>query len=255
MIRNPKDSPQIVAHRGASGYAPEATLEAYRIALQMSADFVEADVHKTRDGSIVCIHDPEVSRTTNGKGRVADLTISDLKLLDSGSWFNKGNPGKARQEFVGLRIPTLQEIMDLLKENEAGIYVEIKNPELYSPDFESSLVTLVKRNDFESRVLFLSFNPQSLVKTKSLAPSIPTALLIAKLAEDPVQASLDIMADEVAIRYDLANSDLIHAAHKKGLSVSVWTVDEPEDIRRMINLGVDRIITNYPDRLKKWGRG
>ncbi len=217
----------------------------------MAVDFVEVDVHKTHDGEIVCIHDPNVSRTTNGKGRVADLTLPELKLLDAGTWFNEKYPRKARPEFACSRIPSLQEILDLLRENEAGIYVEIKDPELYPPDFESSLVSLIRRNCFESRTLFLSFNQQSLVKTKNIYPSIPTALLISRLAENPVQAALAIMADEVAIRHDLANSDFVKAAHEKGLSVSVWTVDEPEDLRRMINLGVDRIITNYPDRLQK----
>lgn len=224
-------------------------MEAYRIALQMAVDFVEVDVHKTRDGAIVCIHDHDVSRTTNCKGRVADLTLSELKLLDAGSWFNKKNPGKARPEFAGLRIPSLQEILDLLKENKTGIYVEIKDPELYPPDFEFSLVSLIRRNNFENRTVFLSFNPQSLVKTKKIDSSIPTAILISNLSENPVQAALAIVADGLAIRHNIANSDIINAAHEKGLSVSVWTVDEPEDLRRMINLGVDRIITNYPDRL------
>jgi len=251
MIRTAENTPQIVAHRGASGHAPETTLEAYRIAVQMAVDFVEVDVHKTRDGAIVCIHDSDVSRTTNGKGRVADLTLSELKPLDAGSWFNKKNPGKARPEFAGLRIPSLQEILDLLKENKTGIYVEIKDPELYPPDFESSLVSLIHRNNFESRTLFLSFNPQSLVKTKKIDSSIPTALLISKLAKNPVQAALAIMADELAIWHNIAHSDLINAAHENDLSVSVWTVNEREDLRRIINLGVDRIITNYPDRLQK----
>jgi glycerophosphoryl diester phosphodiesterase len=251
MIRAAKNKTQIVAHRGASGHAPETTLEAYRIALQMAADFVEVDVHLARDGTIVCIHDSDVRRTTNGKGRVADLTLSELKLLDAGSWFNKKNPGKARPEFAGLQIPSLQEVLDLLKENKTGIYVEIKDPELYGPHFESSLVSLIRRNDFENRTLFLSFSPQSLAKTKKIDSSIPAALLISKLAGNPVQAALAIDADELAIRYDLANSDFINAAHEKGLSVSVWTVDEPEDLRRMILLGVDRIITTYPDRLSR----
>jgi glycerophosphoryl diester phosphodiesterase len=99
--------------------------------------------------------------------------------------------------------------------------------------------------------MFLSFNPPSLVKTKKIDSSIPTALLVSKLAINPVQAALAIMADELAIRYKIANSDLINAAHERSLSVSVWTADDPEDLRRMIKLGVDRIITNYPDRLQK----
>jgi glycerophosphoryl diester phosphodiesterase len=245
-----ENAPQVVAHRGASGYAPETTLEAYKIALQMAVDFVEVDTRQTRDGEIVCIHDSDVCRTTNGKGRVADLTLPELKRLDAGIWFNKQNPEKARPEYVGLTIPSLDEILDLLKESKTGIYIEIKNPELYSPDFEFSLVSLIRRANFENRALFLSFNPQSLVKTKEIAASIPTALLISKLATDPVHAALAIKADELAIRHDLATADIVNAAHKSNLSVSVWTVNAPNDFRRMINLGVDRIITNYPDRIR-----
>jgi glycerophosphoryl diester phosphodiesterase len=249
MIHEAKRAPQIVAHRGASGHAPEITLEACRMALQLKADFLEVDVHQTYDGVIVGIHDPDVSRTTNGSGRIADLSLSELKRLDAGSWFNQNHPKKARPEFIGLQIPTLQEIIDLIRDSQIGIYIEIKNPELYPPDFESTLANLIQRNQFEDRTLFLSFSLQSLTKTKGINPSIPTALLISDPAEDPIQTALAIRADEMAIRYNLATPDLIRAAHVSGLSVSVWTVNEPADLLRMIHCGADRIITNYPDRL------
>jgi glycerophosphoryl diester phosphodiesterase len=249
MNKEAKRAPQIVAHRGASGHAPEITLEACRMALQMKADFLEIDVHQTCDGIIVGIHDPDVSRTTNGRGRIADLTLAELKLLDAGSWFNQNHPKKARPEFIGLQIPTLQEILDLIRDSQTGVYIEIKNPELYPQDFESSLASLIQRNQFENRTLFLSFSSQSLMKTKDIKPSIPTALLISEPAEDPIQTALEIRADELAIRYNLATPDLIHAAHECDLSVSVWTVNEPADLLRMIHCGADRIITNYPDRL------
>jgi glycerophosphoryl diester phosphodiesterase len=249
MNNEAKRAPGIVAHRGASGHAPETTLEAYRVALRMKADYVEIDVHQAFDGIIVGIHDADVSRTTNGRGRIADLSLAELKSLDAGSWFNQNYPEKARPEFVGSHIPALQEVIDLLKNSPTGIYIEIKNPELYPPDFESSLTNLIQRNQFESRALFLSFSSQSLIKTKGITPSIPTALLISELAEDPIQAALAIRADEVAIRHNLATPDLIHAAHECGLSVSVWTVNKPADLLRMIHCGADRIITNYPDRL------
>jgi glycerophosphoryl diester phosphodiesterase len=249
MNSAPQRTPQIVAHRGASGHAPEITLEACRMALQMKADFLEIDVHQTNDGVIVGIHDSNVSRTTNGKGRIADLSLAELKLLDAGSWFNQNHPEKARPEFIGAQIPTLQEIIDLIRDSQTGAYIEIKNPELYPQDFEFSLASLIQRNQFENRSLFLSFSSQSLIKTKKNAPSIPTALLISKLAEDPIQAALAIRADEVAIRHDLATPDLINAAHECGLSISVWTVNKPADLLRMIHCGADRIITNYPDRL------
>jgi glycerophosphoryl diester phosphodiesterase len=242
--------PQIVAHRGASGYAPETTLESYRMAIQMEADFVEMDVHRLGSGEIVAIHDADVSRTTNGRGRIAELNIDDLQALDAGSWFNEAFPRKARAVFAGLRVPTLQQIIDLVKPSGLGFYVEIKNPELYPPDFENSLLSLIRANGIEESTRFLSFSSHSIEKIKDLDPSIKTALLISRRMKDPVAATLDAHADELGIRHDLATASIIDSAHEKNLSVSVWTVDRPADLRRMSELRVDRIITNYPDRAR-----
>jgi glycerophosphoryl diester phosphodiesterase len=241
--------PEIVAHRGASGYAPESTLEAYRLAIQMSADYVEADVHMLRDGVIVAIHDADVRRTTNGKGKISDLSLAEIRGLDAGSWFNRAYPKKARPEFAALGIPTLREIIELVSTSSAGIYVEVKDPDSYPPEFETVLVALIRECRFERRTLFLSFNARSLMKIKALAPDVPTALLISRLGKDPVQAALSVHADELAIRHDLAIPPILEAAHRNGITVSVWTVDKTDDLERMIHLEVDRIITNYPDRL------
>jgi glycerophosphoryl diester phosphodiesterase len=245
-----KHLPQIVAHRGASGYAPETTLASYRAAIQMEADFVEIDVHRLGSGEIVAIHDPDVSRTTNGRGRIAELHIGDLQALDAGSWFNKASPKKARPEFAGLRVPTLQQIIDLVKPSTLGFYIEIKNPELYPPDFENCLLSLIRMNRIEERTRFLSFSSHSIKKIKASDSSIKTALLVSGLRKDPVAATLDAHADELGIRHDLATASIVDSAHEKNLSVSAWTVDRPTDIRRMIELHVDRIITNYPDRAR-----
>ena len=240
---------RVIAHRGASGYAPETTLEAYRLALQMGVDGIEMDVHRLRDGVIVAIHDPEVNRTTNGKGRISELTLAELKTLDAGSWFNRAFPEKARQEYAGLRVPTLQEIIDLTKESPVELHIEIKNPERYPPDLETILLSLIYSNRMETRVRFLSFSSQSLRKIKTLDSSIRTALLISDSGVDPVGSASQIAADELALRHNLATAAIIDGAHKSGLSVSVWTVDKEAHLRRMIRLGVDGIITNYPDRL------
>ena len=240
---------QVVGHRGASGYAPETTLEAYRLAIQMGVDFVETDVHRLRDGTIAAIHDADVTRTTNGRGWVAELTLAEVKALDAGSWFNKANPEKARPEYVGLRVPTLQEIIDLVKASSAGLCIEIKDPERYPPDLESSLLSLVRSNHMENRTRFLSFSAQSIRKIKDLDASIPTIFLVSSPAKNPVQAAVDIPADELGIRYTHATPGMVDEARKHDLLISVWTVDKPKDMQRMIKLGVDRITSNYPDRL------
>jgi glycerophosphoryl diester phosphodiesterase len=244
--------PKVIAHRGASGYAPETTLAAYRLALQMGVDGIEMDVHPLRDGTIVAIHDPDVKRTTNGRGRIAELALQELKALDAGSWFNKKYPGKARSGFAGLRVPTLQEIIELAKESSVEFYIEIKDPERYSPDLESTLLAIVRGNQIEKRTRFISFSAQSIAKIKYLDPAIQTGLLISDRSKDPVRFALRVNADELAIRHTLATQAIVDTAHKNGLSVSVWTVNSQAHMQRIIRLGVDCIITNYPDRLIRY---
>jgi glycerophosphoryl diester phosphodiesterase len=247
---------QVVGHRGASGYAPETTIESYRMAIQLGADFVETDVHRSRDGVLVAIHDADVRRTTNGKGFVADHTLAELKALDAGSWFNKAFPEKARPDYIGLRVPALREIMNVVQESSAGLFIEIKEPERYQqsaisrlPDLESTLLSLIHSSHRKNRTHVLSFSADSLRKIKELDASVPTVFLAAKSNENPVQATLDIPADELGILHTLATPAHIEEAHRSGILISVWTVDQPEDMKRMIALGVDRITTNYPDRL------
>ncbi len=239
----------VVGHRGACGYAPETTIASYRLAIQMGADFVEVDVHRSRDGVLIAIHDADVSRTTDGKGFVSDFTLAELKALDAGSWFNKAFPEKARPEYAGLRVPALQEVMDAVKESRADLFIEIKDPERYQPDLEHALLSLIRSNGMEERVRILSFSTASLRKIKEIDPCFPTVLLIAKPRENPVASCLQISADELGILHTKATAALVDEAHRSGLLLSVWTVDQQEDMERMIALGVDRITTNYPDLL------
>jgi glycerophosphoryl diester phosphodiesterase len=241
--------PKVIAHRGASGHAPEMTLEAYRLALQMGVDAVEMDVHRLRDGTIVAIHDADVARTTNGKGLVSEITLPELKTLDAGSWFNRDFPQRARPEFVGLKVPTLQEIADLINESTVDLYVEIKDPHRYAPDFESALLAVIKGSRLESRTRFISFDVRSLAKIKELDPGVQTGLLIKDLHRDPVGAALQISANEIGLLHTLATRTIIDAAHKNGLSIVVWTVNAPEDLQKMLGMEVDGITTNFPDRL------
>jgi glycerophosphoryl diester phosphodiesterase len=219
------------------------------MALQMGVDFVEADVHRSRDGVLVAFHDADVRRTTNGTGYISDLTLAELKALDAGSWFNDAFPEKARPEYAGLRVPALQEVIDIVKENDAGLFIEIKDPDRYQPDLEATLLSLIHKNRMEDRVRILSFSAQSLRKIKELEASMPTVFLVARPGRNPVEASLEIPADELGILHTQATAGLVLEAHRCGLRISVWTVDRPEDMKRMIDLGVDRITTNYPDRL------
>ena len=243
--------PQVLAHRGASGSAPETTLASYRLALGMKVDFLELDVQMSRDGALVAIHDPLVDRTTNGKGAVGEMTLTQLRALDAGSWFNRTFPDRARPEFAGERIPTLEEIIALAQPGTAGLYIETKNPELYPVEFEAKVVELVRRRGFEKRVVIQSFNALSIEKVKKLAPEIPTALLVGTLQQEPVEATLRAGSRELAIDYRLLTAEIAKRARAKGLTLTVWTVDDEGEMRRMMALGVDRIITNFPERLNR----
>ncbi len=238
---------QVIAHRGASGYAPETTLESCRLALEMGSDSVEIDIHRLRDGTLVAMHDHDVRRTTNGKGELATLTLPELKALDAGSWFNRRNRKKAKPQYVGLKVPTLKEVLELLRNTTAGCCIEIKDPERYPPTLESELISLVYECGMERRVQILSFSASSIGKIKELDNSISTVLLLSRHRKDPVGAVRLIPADGLAIRHDLITETIVHSAHENGLSILVWTVDHEQDIRKMVALGVDGIITNYPN--------
>jgi glycerophosphoryl diester phosphodiesterase len=249
ITQRSRDHPtKVVAHRGASGYAPENTLEAFRLALEMNAAYIELDVHMSRDHRIIVIHDSRVDRTTNGRGRVADLTAAELSTLDAGSWFNRRYPGRVRAEFAGAKIPLLQEVVDMIKGTRAGLYVEIKDPELYPDDFVVETVSLLARSGFEKRVVLLSFSAKSVEKVRLLNSSLRTALLIGKRSPDPVSSAVATGACELAIGHTLLTPRLMAKARRAGLLVAVWTANSSTAIRRALVLGADRIISNYPDR-------
>ena len=137
----------------------------------------------------------------------------------------------------------------MARHSSAGLYIETKNPEIYPPSFEAKVLEIIRFNRFEKRVMVQSFNAGSVQKTKKLDASIPTALLIEKIEDDPVDAVLAAGANELAIQFGLLTPAILRKAREKGLTVAVWTVDEAEDLKRMAGMGVERIITNYPDRL------
>lgn len=241
--------PKAFAHRGASGYAPELTLAAFQQALAINCDGIELDVQMLGDGTLIVFHDPEVSRTTNGSGSLSEHAISSIKKLDAGSWFNKAYPEKAHPEYAGLQVPTLQEVCDFLKPHTQLLLIEIKSPELYPEDFVTKLYELVCLNGMEKRVRFLSFDIPSLRKIKALNVSMHTTLLAYKDDPDPIETAYQAGADELGILYKIVTPSMIAAARQRNLVFSVWTVDQEEDIRRMIDLGIDGITSNYPDRL------
>lgn len=227
--------------------APENTLAAFAQARALGADGIEFDVQLSRDGQIVVIHDERVDRTTNGRGRVADLTLAELKALDAGSWFDP--------RFSGERIPTLQETFDLIGA-EMLLNIELKSmvrqahPAGAGGDdgLAAAVVECARRNGRIASVLVSSFDFSALRRVRALDPRLRIGLLFDAPLDDTSVA--DLKAEAVHPRWSLVTEQLVEQAHARGQQVNVWTVNEPDAMRRMAALGVDAIMTNFPHVLK-----
>lgn len=233
---------KVFAHRGASAYAPENTLPAFEKAVQMGADGVELDIHLSRDGQLVVIHDELLDRTTNGHGFVKDFTLAELKKLDA-------SKPRASLGFNKLEIPTLEEVYALLADTALCVNVEVKNSIfLYPGILEKALETEAKAG-MSGRVLYSSFNHYAMREMKRISPQSETGLLYSSMLIEPWNAAKNANADALHPFFpSVANTpDLISKCRKNGIAVNTWTVDEPEYIRAMLMLGVDSVITNKPD--------
>lgn len=232
-----------VAHRGASGYAPENTMAAFDKAVDMKADYIEIDVQRSKDGELVIIHDTKVDRTTDGTGYVKDLTFEQLRSLDAGSF--KG------EQFAGEKIPTFDEILDRYH-GKVGILIELKAPELY-PGIEKSVAEELKERNLEhpqnEKIIIQSFNFDSMKKMDSLLPKVPIGVLTSSKAHTTEQALTDfaVYADYFNPSYGIVTEDLVDQVHSLGMKISSWTVRSQAAADFLLDMDVDAIITDYPD--------
>jgi glycerophosphoryl diester phosphodiesterase len=229
----------VIAHRGASGNAPENTLAAFRKAVALGATFIETDLQLSRDARFVAIHDATVNRTTNGQGAVHDMTLTDLRKLDAGSWFGS--------EFAGERIPTLEEILEFSKKNDVVFYLEIKPGAAWGG--EHALVGALRESGEIPRAVVISFDATIVLNLRKIEPTLMTGLLYDGQIENPLDKAVEIGARQVAVRGDLVTPALIAQAKKKDLQVVCWTVNHPAHMRMLAAAGVDGIMSDYPDRL------
>ena len=248
----------VIAHRGASGHAPEHTFAAYDLALQLGCDFLEQDLQMTRDGVLVCVHDETLDRTASGcTGRIIEQSWADIRACDVGSWFNRAHPQRARTEYVGQRIPTLDAVLARYRERSA-FYIETKKPE-EAPGMEAALLELLARHDLlaaarrEWRVVIQSFSEASLRLVHEQAAGLPLVQLIEEgTPGTSIRAMLPRIA-EYAIGIGPAYTDvdglLVAEAHRLGLHVHPYTVNGEPEMRRMIEARVDGLFTNFTDRL------
>jgi glycerophosphoryl diester phosphodiesterase len=250
----------VIAHRGASGYAPEHTLASYDLALQLGADYLEQDLQMTRDGVLVVLHDETLDRTTGGtcRGRVIDHTLEEVQRCDAGSWFNIAHPDRARPEYVGQRIPTLEEVFARYADR-ASFYIETKNPE-EAPGMEEALLALMDRFDLrkaaaaEWRVLIQSFSEQSLRKIHELDPALPLIQLVRGrwATATTIRARLgEISEYAVGIGPSWRDVDarLMEAARERCVEVHPYTVNDPALMQRLTEIGVSGMFTDVADVL------
>ncbi len=231
---------KIWAHRGASAYAPENTLEAFKLAAEMHSDGVELDVHLNANGEIVVLHDETIDRTSNGSGVVGNMGLQELKQLDFGVLF---------ETFHDVKIPTLEEVYELLKETSLTVNVELKTNQNEYPGIEQKCIQLAERMGMTERVLYSSFNFESLKRVKQHNPALPVALLYSKDEDETVIEVAKQMGAQALHPYFglLRDEQDVQQMHKAGLLVHPWTVDRKHDMQRMIKLGVDALITDVPD--------
>lgn len=256
------EGPVVVAHRGASAYAPEHTFAAWDLAVEQGADYLEQDLQLTADGELVVLHDDTLDRTARGPaesctGLVADKTLDQLRACEVGSWFNEAKPEVADPAFADQRIPTIDEVFERYG-SDVRYYIEIKAPDA-SPGMERALLDALDRaglGEPEARsrqVLVQSFSAESLRRLHELRPELPLVQLLPASGTPIDPTTLDGIAEyAVAIGPAFANVDqaLVEAAHERCLEVHPYTVDEPSAMAALLDLAVDGMFTNVPDVLR-----
>ncbi|MFJ3883500.1 glycerophosphodiester phosphodiesterase [Streptomyces sp. NPDC090077] len=248
--------PVVYAHRGASAYAPENTLEAIDLAGRLGFDWVENDVQRTRDGELVVVHDDTLARTTDAEQvfpgrspwRVRDFTAAEIRRLDAGSWF--------APRFAGARVPTLREYMERVGQNRQKLLLEIKKPELYPGIEEETLELLdelgwLDRDHVARRLVVQSFSADSVKTVHGLRPDLVTAFLgTPAVADLPRYAEF---TDRINPWHTTISADWVAAVHRlpgahgRAMEVDTWIVDDAATARKVRDMGVDGIITNAPD--------
>lgn len=233
----------VFAHRGASGYGPENTEAAFDLALSQGCDGVELDVQLTRDGVAVVHHDWTVDRTTDGNGEISNLTAAALAALDAGSWFAPA--------FAGQRVPTLAAVLRRIPERVI-VNVELKARPQDRPGLEEAVLAVLETAGRDKNLIVSSFNHLCLRRLCRLAPQIPLGLLYEGVLLDPWDYAerQGISLYSLHPEQEYVAADFVAQAHRKGLKVACWTVNCPSRAAELDRMGVDAIITNYPDRCR-----
>ncbi len=251
-----KKQPLIIAHRGASGNAPENTLAAFRLALEKNADGIELDVRLSRDGVPVVFHDSTLKRTGKVRGNISDFSADELSQIDVGSWFNDKNPNLANPSFCLERVPTLEQVFDLLKPTNTTLYVELKADKNTYSSLVTAVADLIMKKEFLPRVIVMSFEHKAIAAMKNQLPDIRTGALFAPkpwsllhLKRRFIANAQKVSANELALHYSLALNRTVKTAEKHQLPTVIWTANKTAWVKKAMQRGIYAVITNYPELL------
>jgi glycerophosphoryl diester phosphodiesterase len=227
----------VIAHRGASSYAPENTLAAFDLALAMGVRQIELDVDFTSDGHIVVIHDDTVDRTTNGSGPVTSHTLTALRALDAGSWFG--------DKFTDERIPTFHEVLERYK-GRAHLHTEIKG---HSPSLSQRTADLIRTHGIEEQVTITSFQNVRLEEMRAYAPELPTGWLVVEVSEAIIAQARAMGVTQLCPRANTVTPELVRRLHAEGFVARAWGVTTEDLMQQVVQAGADGMTINFPDKL------
>lgn len=229
----------VFGHRGAKAYAPMNTIPAFELAVEQGAHGIELDVHRSQDGYPVIVHDFTVDETTDGAGRVVDMTLAQLKALDAGSWFDS--------TFAGTRIPTLDEVFEAVGQ-KVCVNVEIKAEFRETDGVEQVVADCITRHNMAARVLVSSFQPLTLKRFRAIMPDVPIAFLYEQASPDDVMTLIaDTAYEAYHPNHNLIDEQVVAAAKAAGHYLNTWTVNDPARAVALRDLGVHGIVTDNPD--------
>lgn len=250
------NAPLIIGHRGASAHAPENTLAAFKLAIDAGADGLEFDVQLSKDGVPVVVHDPTLERSASCPDRVADLTSKQLGKVDIGSWFNKKFPTKARAEFAHEKVPTLSQVLDLLKDTKGLIYIELKCGDADYEPLAKAVCDVIRDSHLLPQIIVKSFKLAAIPVVRFHLPAVQTAALFEPTIMDFLRRRKHILAiarefgaHQISLHYSLVTRKLVTLATEYQMPVTIWTADDPKWTKRCAKLGIRALITNDPARL------
>lgn len=231
---------KVYAHRGYSAIAPENSMIAFLLAMKFS-DGIELDVQLTKDGEVVVIHDETVNRTTNGIGWVKDFTLEEITSLNNGSWFSS--------KYQDQRLPSLRQVLDLLKNSRLELNIELKNSYIPYPRLEEKVIELVEDFGMEDRVILSTFNLESVHRLQQLRPHYQIAALYNMHVDSPWKYGELLGLKGIHPHHSFVTEELVRECKKRNIAVRPYTVDDEAEMKRLLKLGVDAIITNVPPTL------